>query len=85
MNVQPTGEAKINSGDRRIAELRQMTVEQFLYLGMRQVVYLKAGMCDGEMLFVLYAADGTPLVTADDAETAVEMAAERGLQFIAVH
>jgi hypothetical protein len=37
------------------------------------------------MLFVLYGADGMPLVTADDVETAVEMAAERGLNFVPVH
>jgi hypothetical protein len=65
--------------------LRQMTAEQLLYLGARQVAYLRSGMCDGEMLFVLYGADGTPLLTADDAETAIEMASERGLGFVAVH
>ena len=27
-------------------------------LGMNQVVYLKSGMCDGNMLFVLFGADG---------------------------
>jgi len=50
-----------------------MTVEQLLQLGTRQVVYLKAGLHDGEVAFVLYRADGIPLVAVDDMETAVEM------------
>jgi hypothetical protein len=65
--------------------LRQMTSEQLLNLGMYQVVYLKAGICNGEMLFVLYGADGAPLVAAEDVETAMDMAVERGLDFVAVH
>jgi hypothetical protein len=48
-----------------ITALRQMTVEQLLQLGTRQVVYLKAGMHDGEMAFVLYGADGTSLMAFD--------------------
>ena len=40
--------------------LKQMTSEQLLDLGMNQVVYLKSGMCDGEMLFLLIGADGMP-------------------------
>ena len=65
--------------------LRRMTSEQLLGLGMNQVVYLKAGTCDGRMLFVLFGADGTPVVVADDVEAAVETALEQGLSFVAVH
>jgi hypothetical protein len=79
------GQMRADAGDRRTAALRQMTAEQLLQLGAHQVVYLRGGMCDGDMLFVLYGADGMPLVTADDVETAVEMAAERGLNFVPVH
>jgi hypothetical protein len=62
-----------------------MTVDQLLDLGTCQVAYLRAGTCDGERLFVLYGADGVPLVTVDDVETVVEIAAEHGLAFVAVH
>ena len=34
---------------------------------------------------MLYGADGVPLAAVDDVETAVEIAGERGLEFIAVH
>ena len=65
--------------------LRWMTSEQLLDLGMNQVVYLKSGMCDGKMLFVLFGADGTPVIAADTVNAAVEKAIEQGLSFIAVH
>jgi hypothetical protein len=65
--------------------LRQMTSEQLLDLGRNQVVYLKAGMCDGEMLFVLFGADGLPVIAADDVDAALESALEQGLSFVAVH
>ncbi len=65
--------------------LRWMTSEQLLDLGMNQVVYLKSGMCDGRMLFVLFGADGTPVIAADTVDAAVETAIEQGLSFVAVH
>ena len=88
VNMHPIGEPgemRVIADDRRAAELRQMTAEQLLHLGTRQVVYLKAGLCDGEMFFVLYGADGSPIARTDAVETAVEMAADQGLEFIAVH
>ena len=71
--------------DPRETALRQITAEQLRHLGERYVVYLKSGVCDGEMLFVLYGANGAPLMAADDVETALDMAAECGLNFAAVH
>jgi hypothetical protein len=62
-----------------------MTSEQLLDLGMNQVVYLKSGMCNGKMVFVLFGADGTPAVVADDVDAAVRAAIEQGLSFVAVH
>jgi hypothetical protein len=71
------------TGDSRSA--RRMTSEQLLDLGMNQVVYLKSGMCNGKMVFVLFGADGTPAVVADDVDAAVRTAIEQGLSFVAVH
>lgn len=88
MNMHPKGEpgaVVIDAGDRTVAALRQMTAEQLLHLGTRQVVYLKARMDNGELAFMLYGADGTPLVMVDSVEAAVEMVAENGLGFVAVH
>jgi hypothetical protein len=65
--------------------LRCMTSEQLLDLGMNEVVYLKSGVCDGKMVFVLFGADGTPAVVANNVDAAVETAIEQGLSFVAVH
>ena len=62
-----------------------MTSKQLPDLGMNQVVYLKSGMSDGKLLFVLFGADGTPVVVADTVDAAVETAIEQGLSFVAVH
>ena len=77
------GQAKVTRDSR--SALRWMTSEQLLDLGMHQVVYLKSGMCDGKMLFVLFGADGTPAVVADNVDAAVETAIKQGLSFVAVH
>jgi hypothetical protein len=88
MNMHPlgeSGETMIDAADQKTAALRQMSVKQLLHLGTRQVAYLKSGMRNGELLFMVYRADGTPLVMVDAVQTAVEMAAQRGLGFVAVH
>jgi hypothetical protein len=72
-------------GKTMIDALRHITAEQLLHLGTRQVVYLKAGMRDGEQAFALHRADGTPLAVVDDVETAVEMADEHGLGIVTIH
>ena len=46
---------------------------------------MRTGIRDGEQAFVLYGADGTPLVVVDDVETAVEVAATYGLGLVTVH
>jgi len=82
MNMHPIQE----TSDQLIAALRRMTVEQLLQLGTRQVVYLKAGMHDGELgPFALYGADGTLLTAFDTIEEAVEMVAANDLNFVAIH
>jgi hypothetical protein len=81
----PAGEMICDTGDQRTAELRRTTAEQLLHLGARQVVYLKAGTCEDEMVFVIYGADGNPIVMVEDLETAMGMVAEQGRIIVAVH
>lgn len=78
-------ETTIDGGIEPVVTPHLMTAEQLRRLGECRVVYLKAGIHDGELAFVLYGAAGTPLVVVDTVEDAVEMAAERGLDFITVH
>ena len=87
MNMHPIGQPSEKVGvvfDQRSA-LRRMTAQQLLELGTHQVVYLRAGIHDGERLFLLYSADGSPLAIANAVETAAEIAAEHGLAFATVH
>jgi hypothetical protein len=77
------GQARATPDSR--SALRWMSSEQLLDLGMNQVVYLKSGMCDGRMLFVLFGANKTPVIAADNVVAAVETAIEQGLSFVAVH
>jgi hypothetical protein len=88
MNMHPMGdpgETLTDSRDQTIAALRHITAEQLRHLGACQVVYLKAGTCDGEQAFAVFGADGTPLVVVDAVEAAVEIVTEHGLSFVAVH
>ncbi len=88
MNMHPMGGRGATLTDARdhdITMLRHITAEQLRHLGTRQVVYLKAGTCDGEQAFGVFGADGTPLVVVDDLETAVAMVAEHGLDFVTLH
>jgi hypothetical protein len=78
------GPARMVTRDSR-SVLRWMTSKQLLDLGMNQVVYLKSGICEGKMLFVLFGADGTPVIAADNVDAAVETAIEQGLSFVAMH
>ena len=64
---------------------RDMSAEQLLDLGVRQLVYLRVAMVEGERIFVLYGGDGIPLAAADELEAAVGVAVDRGLEFIAIH
>lgn len=88
MNIHPMGdpgETLTDFCDQRIAELRHITAEQLRHLGTDQVVYLKAGTCDGDRAFAVFGADGTPLVIVDAVETAVMMVAQHGLDFVTFH
>jgi hypothetical protein len=88
MNMHPIGdrgETLTDSRDQTIAALRHITAEQLRHLGTHQVVYLKAGRCDGEQAFAVFGADGTPLVVVDAVETAMEMVAKHGLDFVTIH
>jgi hypothetical protein len=79
------GTTTIETGVQTSAALRQITPEQLLRLGTRPVAYLRSGMRDGEQAFAVYGADGISIGVVDTVDTAVEMAAERGLDFVAVH
>ena len=76
---------QLHSIDPSASALRQMTTEQLLHLGARHVVYLKAGLRNGELTSMLHGADGALLAAFDTIEDAVEIAAANGVYFATVH
>ncbi|HET7880129.1 MAG TPA: DUF1150 family protein [Acetobacteraceae bacterium] len=81
MNLHPTDRFEAS----RNGALRDLSAEQLLHLGVQRVVYLRAAVVDGERVFVMYGADGVPLVAVDTVATALEVAADRNLDFVPVH
>jgi hypothetical protein len=81
----PIGEVVCDAGDLIPGAQHQMTVEQLRYLGTRQVVYLRGGTCDGEIVYLIHSADGIPIVMVEDIETAMAMIARQDLTIVAVH
>jgi hypothetical protein len=66
-------------------DVRHMTTAQFRRLGVRSVVYLRAGLMNGEMAFAIHAADGIPMAVVEGVDSAVALACEHGMAFVAVH
>lgn len=54
------------------ADLRRITGSQLLSLGMTQFAYVRSVVHDGEHLFAIHAADGTPMAVAEDEESAMD-------------
>ncbi len=68
-----------------LGDVRCMTRAQLRQLGTPSLVYLRTGMMDGTTAYAIYAADGTVMSVVDDIEVAVELVAEHGMTFVAVH
>jgi hypothetical protein len=62
-----------------------MTAEQLLNLGKPRAAYVRASARDHELIFVLYAADGVPIISAPSIDEAAEAASELGINVITVH
>ena len=67
------------------ASLRCMTEAQLRQLGTSELAYLRAGTVHGQQAYAIHAADGTAMAIVEDVELAVELVAERGMIFVAVH
>ncbi len=66
-------------------DVRHMSAAQFRRLGVRSLVYLRAGLLNGEMAYAIHAADGIPMAVVADVDEAVALASQHGMAFVAVH
>lgn len=85
--------------DRSLAVKAQMSAEDFTVLGAGSLAYVKparseevAFMCPdapmlapGQDVFVLYAADGTPILVTDTRDAALANAASEQLEAVSLH
>lgn len=56
--------------DENIIDVRNLTEGQLKALGVSQMAYVKIVMINGEQVFAIHAADGTPMAVADNVKTA---------------
>lgn len=59
--------------------IRELSADDMLMLGIKDVAYIKDIDVDGQTAFALFAANGKPIVVAPDRETAVAAAWKNGL------
>lgn len=65
--------------------LKNMSTEEFLSLGLRDVAYIKPLATDSEPAFAIHAADGTQLTVMDSIDSAMIMVRHNDLQAVTVH
>ena len=79
------GETVSRDVDTLVTDPRQMTTAQLRRLGMPSLVYLRSAMMNGYLAYAIHAADGCPMAVVADIDTAVALACEHGMAFVAVH
>lgn len=52
-------------------DIRQLTDDQLMKLGMPNLAYVKPVLLDGRLAFAIHAADGSPMAMAADCDMAV--------------
>lgn len=65
------GNAIQHSGVTEVFDLRNLTPDQLMQLGMADLAYVKPVMLDGQAAFAIHAADGSPMAMAADRSLAV--------------
>ena len=54
-----------------VFDIRNLTTDQLMQLGMSDLAYVKPVMLDGQAAFAIHAADGSPMAMAADQALAV--------------
>ena len=66
-------------------DIRHLTPEQLMQLGMADLAYVKPVLLDGRMAFAIHAADGSPMAMAADCDLAVAAIVQHEMQPALVH
>ncbi len=60
------------TSDNQPFDIRTLTQEQLMALGMAELAYVKPVWMDGTTAFAIFAADGSPMAVAEDCALAME-------------
>jgi hypothetical protein len=68
-----------------IEQIRKISTDDLLTLGMREVAYLKDMEVDGNTAVAIFAANGQQLALLPDRNSAITAAVENGLATVTLH
>jgi hypothetical protein len=71
INSNPSDDQSPQAGEPVVMNIRQLSQQQLMQLGVSQIAYIKPVDTDGGVAFAIHAADGTPMAIAGDREVAV--------------
>ena len=66
-------------------DIRKLTSEQLMQLGIADLAYVKPVILDGHVAFAIHAADGSPMAMAADCDLAVAAIMQHEMQAAFVH
>ncbi len=66
-----TADTAAQMANQRITDIRNLTNEQFMQLGVSHVAYIRPVDVEGERAFAIHAADGTAMALAPSADVAM--------------
>jgi hypothetical protein len=66
-------------------DIRKLTPDQLMRLGMADLAYVKRVEVDGKTAFAIHAADGSPMALAADRDLAVAAIVQHEMQPALVH
>ena len=61
----------LGTADAVALDIRNLTSDQLMQLGMADLAYVKPVLLNGQMAFAIHAADGSPMAMAADCDLAV--------------
>ena len=71
INSNPSDDQSPQTGEPVVMNIRHLSQQQLMQLGVSQIAYVKQVDTDGGVAFAIHAADGTPMAIAGDQEVAV--------------
>jgi hypothetical protein len=75
----------MNTTDTPILDIRHLTPEQLMTLGMADLAYVKQVTLNGQTAYAIHAADGSPMAMAADQNLAVAAIVQHEMQPALVH